>query len=264
MGQVFSDDKEDKDSGASGGSCWSRGKPVASTPAPVPLQPKQSTQLLAPPITPVRTNHPNKSAPHTPRLYNNYYLLAPHESQQSNIPESELVQCQRCILQNHSPADISLIPPDVCMCKKCWEGGTEDMRQVIRHRNGKHDQCPTEFPPSELAFLPDVSEDTVNHWRAEWKHSHELHDLCRPHYMFGCTPVETVQAEQVMRHNAGDHSNCPSDFPPYMLKLNNPESQEAEIMDDSTAAVYQALWKHEHGIHNLCREEYNYGCAGNY
>jgi hypothetical protein len=160
----------------------------------------------------------------------------------------------------------TMVETDVCMCKPCWDEGTEDMRHVIRHRNNLHKRCPKDYPESELKYLPDNSKDVIAHWKAEWRHAHGDHELCRPHYLFGCTAVEELQLKQLQSHQRGDHRECPKTFPEFMLKpteqegLAEDEEQEDELTEE-TKAIWKAGWKHEHGEHDLCRSTYPNGCA---
>jgi len=153
----------------------------------------------------------------------------------------------------------------VCMCERCWDECTEDMKHVVRHRNNFHKSCPKEFPASEvrpaarrtaalrpltamraqlscggsapwmqrrahltslvrhcrgrdlqralwsrvqLRRLPDSSADSHSRCRAEWRHSHGDHELCRPHYLRGCTKVEALQSQQLHAHRQGE-CHCP-------------------------------------------------------
>jgi hypothetical protein len=157
----------------------------------------------------------------------------------------------------------TMVEEDVCMCKRCWEEGTEDMRHVVRHRNGIHQCCPRDYPQSELIYLPDTSPDTIAHWRAEWRHSHNDHDICRPHYLFGCTPIEQLQLTHLQKHQAGDHSSCPEEFPQYMLKMSaegQAPGEVAEELTEETKEAWRAHWRHQHGDHSHCSAQHNYGC----
>lgn len=160
-----------------------------------------------------------------------------------------------------------MVESDVCMCKSCWEDGSEDMRHVVRHRNEIHASCPRDYPPSELKFLPDNSAEIVAHWQAEWHHAHADHSLCQPHYLFGCTAIELTQLQQLQRHQAGDHASCPKHFPQFMLKnsaSNADGEEEGDELSEETKSIWIANWQHMHDRHELCKADYNYGCeAGN-
>jgi hypothetical protein len=136
--------------------------------------------------------------------------LPPHSESDS---DEDLVPCDRCIMTGRSIP--LLVENDVCMCKNCWEEGTEDMRHVIRHRNNRHTICPLHYPDSELRYLPT---HTIEHWKAEWHHAHNDHSLCKSSYMFGCTEIEKLQLIMLQKHNLGQHMNCESEFPIYLLK----------------------------------------------
>ena len=160
-----------------------------------------------------------------------------------------------------------MVELDVCMCKRCWDEGTEDLRHVVRHRNGVHGLCPKDYPPSELSRLPNLDPALLAHWRAEWRHTHGDHELCRPHYLFGCSQIEMLQCIQVQQHQSGDHSKCPKEFPVYMLKPSaSPEGseqlaeEEADELSEATKDAWRAHWQHEHGEHAMCRAAYKYGC----
>jgi hypothetical protein len=138
------------------------------------------------------------------------------------------------------------------------------MRQVVRHHNNQHDKCPRDYPESQIRFIAMRSKDAIEHWKAEWHHAHGDHDLCKPQYMFGCTTEEKLQYDQLERHQQGEHSHCPPDFPNYLLKPDVSQGSQPiaviQELDVATKRAWEAQWKHEHGEHALCRARYGYGC----
>lgn len=67
--------------------------------------------------------------------------------------------CFSCLLSNRLP--LTMVESDVCMCKRCWDECTEDMRHVVRHRNNHHKRCPKEYPASEVRL---THESTAAKW----------------------------------------------------------------------------------------------------
>lgn len=108
----------------------------------------------------------------------------------------------------------------------------------------------------QLHHLPDNSADVIAHWRAEWRHAHDDHDLCRPHYLFGCTEIEQLQFRQLQQHQAGEHGECPKEFPVYMLKPTVEFDTTGEMVDELSQEMkesWRAHWRHEHGDHETCK-----------
>jgi hypothetical protein len=85
-----------------------------------------------------------------------------------------------------------------------------DEKLVFDHSQGRHTQCSghTDFPESELQFEARIVHQQR---RAEWRHYHGDHSLCKREYVLGCTPEEVAEAQRLSRLNKERYSKGNAD-----------------------------------------------------
>lgn len=78
-------------------------------------------------------------------------------------------------------------------CRHCVSQMKGDELMMLEHKLGNHGGCAESFPESELQYESPAYYDQR---KAEWKHSHGTHDLCRPEYYLGCTDEEKAEIKE--------------------------------------------------------------------
>lgn len=80
------------------------------------------------------------------------------------------------------------------VCRRCYEEMAPDEKVVFEHEQGNHDGCRsyTDYPETELKFEGSTYHDQR---RAEWRHFHGDHSLCKPEFVLGCTEQEKKKQE---------------------------------------------------------------------
>ena len=78
-------------------------------------------------------------------------------------------------------------------CEQCVGEMKAEEKMLLEHRLGEHKGCGEEFPESELQYESPAYYDQR---KAEWKHAHGDHSLCKKEYYLGCTEEEKAELKQ--------------------------------------------------------------------
>ncbi len=126
--------------------------------------------------------------------------------------------CAYC--SRHDRAKTNTAQPHVyggMVCKLCFEELTPNELLVFKHKQGKHEACKDvpDFPESELRFEGAVYYEQR---RAEWRHFHDDHSLCRKDFYLGCTLEERLELEKLEKESKSvqliSHNVAPLYSPP--------------------------------------------------
>ena len=86
------------------------------------------------------------------------------------------------------------------VCRECYTSMSQEERMVLEHRLGDHSLCQghPDFPASELQYESPLLHDQR---KAEWRHDHGDHSLCKKEYYLGCTAEEKAELMALEQRN---------------------------------------------------------------
>ena len=89
---------------------------------------------------------------------------------------------------------------DGLICQECYMDMEGLEKMVFEHQRGKHELCKgqDDFPESELAF---EGKPYHKQRKAEWRHAHGDHSLCKKKYYLGCTEEEREEQASLEKKN---------------------------------------------------------------